>query len=147
MHKHERQTHMKHCGEPLIAEQHTNMNDVKKQAAGRHENVRDTMLRTQRQYRIIWIPGRGQTLTPVGFEPTQLALVELESTPLDHSGKVSLPPRWKLWNTTCTSICISILHEKSTCLVRRFSCIGYIAQWLERLTADQQVPGSNPGVP
>ena len=29
-------------------------------------------------------------LTPVGFEPTQLALVELESTPLDHSGKVSL---------------------------------------------------------
>ena len=30
-------------------------------------------------------------LTPVGFEPTQLALVELESTPLDHSGKES----WK----------------------------------------------------
>ena len=24
---------------------------------------------------------------------------------------------------------------------------GYIAQWLERLTADQQVPVSNPGVP
>ena len=24
---------------------------------------------------------------------------------------------------------------------------GYIAQWLERLTADQQVPGSNPGAP
>jgi hypothetical protein len=30
-------------------------------------------------------------MTPVGFEPTQLALVELESTPSDHSGKVSLP--------------------------------------------------------
>ena len=29
-------------------------------------------------------------MTPEGFEPTQLALVELESTPLDHSGKVSL---------------------------------------------------------
>ena len=29
-------------------------------------------------------------MTPVGFEPTQLALVELESNPLDHSGKVSL---------------------------------------------------------
>ena len=29
------------------------------------------------------------TLTAVGFEPTQLALVELESTPLDHSGKLS----------------------------------------------------------
>ena len=25
----------------------------------------------------------------MGFEPTQLALVELESTPLDHSGKLS----------------------------------------------------------
>ena len=29
-------------------------------------------------------------LTPVGFEATQLALVELESTPLDHSGKLSV---------------------------------------------------------
>ena len=28
-------------------------------------------------------------MTHVGFEPTHLALVELESTPLDHSGKVS----------------------------------------------------------
>ena len=25
--------------------------------------------------------------------------------------------------------------------------VGYIAQWLERLTADQQVPSSNPSVP
>ena len=32
---------------------------------------------------------RHYTLTAVGFEPTQLALVELESTPLDHSGKLS----------------------------------------------------------
>ena len=29
----------------------------------------------------------------------------------------------------------------------KFVSIGYIAQWSERLTADQQVPGSNPGVP
>ena len=28
-------------------------------------------------------------MTPVGFEPAQLALVELESIPLDHSGKVA----------------------------------------------------------
>ena len=28
-------------------------------------------------------------VTAVGFEPTQIALVELESTPLDHSGKLS----------------------------------------------------------
>ena len=31
-------------------------------------------------------------MTAVGFEPTQLSLVELESTPLDHSGKLS----WKI---------------------------------------------------
>ena len=33
---------------------------------------------------------RAVKMTAVGFEPTQLALVELESTPLDHSGKLSL---------------------------------------------------------
>ena len=35
-------------------------------------------------------PVRLQTrwMTAVGFEPTQLALVELESTPLDHLGKL-----------------------------------------------------------
>ena len=32
----------------------------------------------------------GRQMTAVGFEPTQLALVELESAPLDHSGKLSL---------------------------------------------------------
>ena len=33
----------------------------------------------------------GETkMTAVGFEPTQLVLVELESTPLDHSGKLSV---------------------------------------------------------
>ena len=32
-------------------------------------------------------------LTAVGFEPTQFSLVELESTPLDHSGKLSC---WKV---------------------------------------------------
>ncbi len=32
----------------------------------------------------------------MGFEPTQLALVELEPTPLDHSGKLS-------WNTSRTA--------------------------------------------
>ena len=30
-----------------------------------------------------------QTMTPVGFDPSQLALVELESATLGHSGKVS----------------------------------------------------------
>ena len=32
---------------------------------------------------------RWQQMTAVGFEPTQLALVELESTPSDHSVKLS----------------------------------------------------------
>ena len=38
------------------------------------------------------VPKKGSNeklMTAVGFEPTQLALVELESTPLDHSGKLS----------------------------------------------------------
>ena len=39
-------------------------------------------------------------MTPVGFEPTQLALVELESTPLAHSSKVSLAMRLCIWGST-----------------------------------------------
>ena len=35
-------------------------------------------------------PTADAAMTAVGFEPTQLSLVELESTPLDHSGKLSL---------------------------------------------------------
>ena len=35
------------------------------------------------------LPYAGREVAPVGFEPAQLALVELESTPLHHSGKVS----------------------------------------------------------
>ena len=34
--------------------------------------------------------GHVAKMTPVGFKPTQLALVELESTPSDHPGKVSM---------------------------------------------------------
>ena len=55
---------------------------------------------------------RQREMTPVGFEPTQLALVELESTPLDHSGKVSMNvvlshhvwPRWKLFSLSLRDI-------------------------------------------
>ena len=43
------------------------------------------ILKSQRRSRC----KHAKTLTAVGFEPTQLALVELESTPLDHSGKLS----------------------------------------------------------
>ena len=41
-------------------------------------------------------------MTAVGFEPTQLALVELESTPLDHSGKLSSTSAMKLLLVTFT---------------------------------------------
>ena len=44
-------------------------------------------------------------MTPVGFEPTQLALVELESTPLDHSGKVSVRPHFISMVHTLTMLC------------------------------------------
>ena len=40
--------------------------------------------------RSYFFPKHSHEMTAVGFEPTQLALVELESTPLDHSGKLSL---------------------------------------------------------
>ena len=39
------------------------------------------------------------------------------------------------------------IHQRIYIVVFIVTFIGYIAQWLERLTADQQVPGSNPGVP
>ena len=42
-----------------------------------------------RTWRIMVIMHAANALTAVGFEPTQLALVELESTPSDHSGKLS----------------------------------------------------------
>ena len=43
-------------------------------------------------------------MTPVGFEPTQFALVELESTPLDHSGKVSTAWKVKILGQTSRTI-------------------------------------------
>ena len=43
-------------------------------------------------------------MTAVGFEPTQLALVELESAPVDHLCKLSLHMR----QTCCT--CVKLLH-------------------------------------
>ena len=58
-------------------------------------------------------------MTPVGFEPTQLALVELESTPLDHSGKVSM---LKLTNRYGSQAAF-VVH-----VVGRFSCDQYEVQ-------------------
>jgi hypothetical protein len=53
-----------------------------------------------------------QKMTPVGFEPTQLALVELESTPLDHSGKVSLFLFFPL-ALTCVVVGSAVLDQVS----------------------------------
>ena len=52
-------------------------------------------------------------VTPVGFEPTQLALVELESTPLDHSGKVSMRRAniCLLQLKTGKSLCVALLSN------------------------------------
>ena len=60
-----------------------------------------------------------------------------------------------------THMCVALCHQfmsvplhglqphytATLCLKHTMLSPGYIAQWLERLTADQQVPGSNPGVP
>ena len=51
------------------------------------------------------MPYDGREVTPVGFEPTQLALVELESTPLDHSGKVSVRPHFIFMVYTLSMLC------------------------------------------
>ena len=52
-------------------------------------------------------------MTPVGFEPTQFALVELESTPLDHSGKVSFV------SLICRTVMVSHRYlGREACVVR-----------------------------
>ena len=57
-------------------------------------------------------------MTPVGFEPTQLALVELESTPLDHSGKASCSLCLRRWS----NVEAFASHPFSAC--RRKICIS-----------------------
>ena len=49
----------------------------------------------------------------------------------------------------CVSWCVFtwLLQWLLIAVSSAYSKHGYIAQWLEWLTADQQVPGSNPGVP
>lgn len=73
-------------------------------------------------------------MTPVGFEPTHLAIVELESTPLDHSGKVSCSEKARNASAIATAPCTQIdMHAA-------------IAQLGERQTEDLKVPGSIPGL-
>ena len=60
-------------------------------------------------------------MTAVGFEPTQLALVELESTPLDHSGKVS----WQHGLDKVISCCVKGLHMFLGVFAQTFARIMY----------------------
>ena len=89
--------------------------------------------------------------TPVGFQPTRGDPIGLASRRFNHSAKVPLRTVGRL-RFLCRCFCG--WRWGCRCMVGGSCCdglwsltIGYIAQWLERLTADQQVPGSNPGVP
>ena len=48
--------------------------------------------------------------------------------------------------TSCTCV-FAVVAARTGRLLRARALAGYIAQWFKRLTAYQQVPGSNPGVP
>jgi hypothetical protein len=92
-----------------------------------------------------------RSATPVGFEPTRGDPIGLAGRRLNHSAKVSLHTVGRLL-LVCVCFCgrwwLCHCMARSSCCVGVWSlAVGYIAQWLERLTADQQVPGSNPGVP
>ena len=68
------------------------------QCGGEQQKTSQMCLKRKLAGRARMSPSNSGKMTAVGFEPTQLALVELESTPLDHSGKVSvLHCKWRLW--------------------------------------------------
>jgi hypothetical protein len=52
-----------------------------------------------------------EIMTPVGFEPTHPKIVELESTALDHSAKVSMPPlaskHFKMYVQPCSRLVVA----------------------------------------
>ena len=62
-----------------------------------------------------------------------------------------IEPGLPAWGKACGYGCRLVagrsLPRPAVALPTSIQASGYIAQWLERLTADQQVPGSNPGVP
>ena len=72
-----------------------------------------------------WPFSSNSLLTPVGFEPTQLAIVELESTPLDHSGKVSCA---KCWSTAYYRATDGAhrqhVHTRCHCLITEHVCLA-----------------------
>ena len=85
-------------------------------------------------------------MTAVGFEPTQLSLVELESTPLDHSGKLSL--HRFLSGVMCGSACarqrtmVKYPRPAAPCLGSLALCCPGGGHYVHR-----QQPGSPIGMP
>ena len=85
-------------------------------------------------------------MTPVGFEPTQLALVELESTPLDHSGKVSMSHRG---SRAIAPFLLVVFADRDLATERQsfsemlFSRSG-VAQWLACWAHNPKIRGSKP---
>ena len=67
-------------------------------------------------------------LTAVGFEPTQLALVELESTPLDHSGKLSLCSRTLGGGKAGESTILLFLSEAGVSFVIQSSAVDEVGR-------------------
>ena len=87
----------------------------------------------------------------MGVEPTRGDPIGLAGRRLNHSAKVSLPTLG--WSSFCVGLCGRSALVRSVVISGLFRAsalalaVGYIAHWLERLTADQHVPGSNAGVP
>ena len=86
-------------------------------------------------------------MTAVGFEPTRLATVELESTPLDRSGKLSMCGEHFVYvSFQMAAMTRGILPRQASCrLLLRHGAVdiwGYGAM-AARLTPDQKVGSSN----
>ena len=75
-------------------------------------------------------------LTAMGFEPMQIALVELESTPLDHSGKLSD------WDTAPRIIVVVNACIKRKPLVSRAMCTKNISKRPKILPTTAAAPAS-----
>ena len=98
----------------------------------------------------------GCALGLLRFRPWHLAAASCTQGICAKVLKMPSTPGQSTAFSTCASLCFesvgrpppvfSWCHTASSSVAHSAS-LGYIAQWSERLTADQQVPGSNLGVP
>lgn len=70
----------------------------------------------------------------MGFEPTQLALVELESTPLDHSGKLSrdLGCQEISWDLSMVMWALVLAASRTILRVLSRIVVGLVDGWSKR---------------